>query len=147
MKRIKLGSVIITLLFIATFSNLNSQTQHWDIPFPETVFVPCADDGNGEFLTGDLTIYFVLSKTGIIAHPHGGYLIGSVTGDKYRAAGSETTRWSPVKENGAEIFTIVQRRRFVSKEANLLIKTSLHVITYPDGEVKVTMDNSEVICK
>lgn len=136
------------MLFIGSISQLYAQAAHWELPVYFSLLAPCANDGNGEFLEGTLVIYFTWNNNGgVLTHPRGDYLTGSETGIKYRAVGVEILRVNSSKENGSTIQTYIERKHFVGKGTHLYLKSTYHHVIKPDGEMKVTLDKSEIICK
>jgi hypothetical protein len=148
MKKLKFSYMIIAILFIASFSQLNAQAVHWETPVPFSIFVPCANDGLGELIEGTLLIHFTWDNNGgVLTHPHGEYLIGATTGIKYRAVGVQLNRTNASNENGTTTHTYIDRRHFVGKGTQFYLKTTYHHVNNSDGEKKITKDKSEVICK
>lgn len=148
MKKLRFSYVIIAILFIAGFSQLNAQAVHFSFPVDFSIPVPCANDGAGELIEGTLLIHFTVNNNGgVLSHPHGEYLVGATTGIKYRAVGVDLTRVNASTENGSTTKTIIVRRHFVGKGTHFYLKGTYHHVINSDGEQKITKDKFEIICK
>ena len=119
-----------------------------------TVFVPCANDGVGEFvaLTGSLHDVLHGTEDGAggfhvraLENPQGVSGTGLSTGDKYRGTGvtqSNFTAKASVPETFVDNFRIIGQGSGV----NLLLHENFHVTVNPDGQLTASHDNFSVTC-
>jgi len=146
MKKIKYGLLFIAMLTIASFSQLNAQAERYIFPHDINEWVECANDGNGEFVVGEVKLMAVVNSKGYVLHTMGGYAVGDVTGTKYRVVWAENER-EDFDEVGATPYTWVSRYRLVGKGTHLYLKDTYHMVETPGGELKVTIDKTELTCK
>ena len=145
MKTLRISFLIIAMMLIAGVSNLNAQAERQVIDFYVGNPVECANDGLGEFVEGWISVLIVTNKNGYVAHPQGGYAVGSETGIKYQAVGATISRMN--SGPGASTNTWVNRYHLVGKGTHFYVKATYHSVTLPNGDLKVTLDKSEFICK
>lgn len=126
------------------------------IPFDGfTVFVECADGGNGEevVFTGDLHVLLAVTldaNGGFHAkehfQPQGLTGIGQSTGDKYQATGVTQDTF-----NGkvGSTFTYVNNFRIIGQGPgnNYLVHETFHVTVNANGTTTVVHDNLTIDCK
>ena len=139
--------MIFALMLIAGFSQLNAQATQIHVSQFISIFVECANDGQGEIIEGTLDVHVVIDNNGgYIAYPQGQYLTGLETGIKYRAVGATIERFDNNPEKGAITYSFINRFHFVGKGTHWYLKGTFHYVETPSGVV-VDRGSSEVICK
>ena len=145
MKTSKLIAVLILFAgFAANYAHAQSTSTKY-IDRPWSVFIPCAGE-SGEWAVGTLTLHVVatFNKKGnlqkIHDQPMGGELVGQVTGKIYRPTGV-------TQNKGIEPFSYIDLYHMVGPGVQFFVKEVYHYVILPDGELKLVVDKSEVICK
>lgn len=126
-----------------------------EVPF--AVFVPCANDGAGEVVSGTIVLHSltVVTTTGnnifvkMLNQPQGGDLTGSVTGDKYQPTGVTQDQFKASLQNGQFEETFVNNFRIIGQGPgnNFLVHDTFHITANADGDVTIVHDNFSVDCK
>jgi hypothetical protein len=139
---------IAVLIFWAGFTSNYAHAQSTstkDIDRPWSVFIPCAGE-SGEWAVGTLTLHVVATsnKKGNLEklhdQPMGGELVGQVTGNIYRPTGV-------TQNKGLEPYSYVNIYHMVGPGIQYFVKEVNLYVILPDGEWKLVVDKSEVICK
>ena len=159
---IKVACMLIATVFIAlAWSNLLAQANVVTInerySETRTVWVPCANDGEGEWVRISGTMHYLLTITfdaleGFHAkghtQPQGMSGIGLTTGDKYRATG--VTQWQETGRSlrGCE-YSVINRFMMIGQGPgnNFRVRETFHFTMNANGEVTARVDNFEVDCK
>ncbi len=145
MKIIKFLSVILMVCAFIIPKESNAQAtsvmeeMYWE------AWIPCANDGWGEYATGTLRLHSVDGKVFYQSQAAGGELVGEVTGTVYRPTG-KTSDVSISFENGTPVYTYVNIYHFVGAGIQFYVHNVWHEI-YVNGEWKVVVDKWETWCK
>ena len=125
------------------------------IPF--SVFVPCANGGAGEWVSGTIVLHTLISETlngnnfsvKFQFQPQGGDLVGETTGDKYRPTGVTHGNFKGSFQNGQYTDTFVNNFRIIGPgpENNYLVHDVVHFTINANGEVTVSHSINSVECK
>ena len=125
------------------------------IPFG--VFVPCANGGAGEFVSGSLELHTLVTSTvngnnvsgKYHYQPQGSDLVGLTTGDTYQATGVTQGTFKGSLQNGQFNDTFVNNFRIIGQGPgnNFLAHQNTHVAVNANGDVTVTHDNLSIECK
>ena len=98
-------------------------------------FVPCANGGAGELLTGTIDAHILETSTSADFQAHGS-LVGSVTGDTYRLNANEHSTYVTSASDHASL-TYVNRYRLIGPGPgnNLVVKETAHITRSGDDYV------------
>ena len=132
--------------------------QNFAFPVTIVAFVPCANDGVGEFIqvTGNLHLltHTVVNQSGITEklhfQPQGIAGTGVDSGDKYQATGVTQQITHTSSDPGAVlIFSFVNNFRMIGQGSrnNLLVHQTVHMTTNARGVQTASVDNSSVTCR
>lgn len=123
---------------------------------PFDVFVPCANGGAGEDVSGTIDLHilmtFTINDNNVSGKFHdqlqGSDLVGSVTGDVYQATGVAQQNFSASLTNGQFNFTFVGNFRIIGQGPgnNFLMHEVAHTTINANGDVTVTFDNFTIDC-
>jgi hypothetical protein len=118
-------------------------------------FVPCANGGTGELLTGTIDVR-TLSASTVNANDESwhfdfeahGALTGATTGDTYRVAAVEHGTYTQSLGDDHSTLTYVNRYRLVGpgQGNNLVVRETAHVTIDADENVTVQHDDFGVVC-
>ncbi len=118
-------------------------------------FVPCANGGAGEILSGTIEVHNLITSTVNANHisdqfqfqPHGS-MVGAITGDTYRVTGVTRGTSSENLQNDHYTLTYVNTFQLIGPGPgnNLLVHETAH-ITRNGDEVIVQHDNLSIDCK
>jgi hypothetical protein len=125
------------------------------IPVNIQLFVPCANNGQGEIvvLSGNLHVVFQLAfdnRGGVLvkteSNPQGVSGVGQSTGNKYQGTG--VTEQTTTAKVGFQA-TAVNNFRIIGQGTgnNLILHLNFHFTVNPNGTVTVFADNFSVQCK
>lgn len=115
-------------------------------------FIPCANGGAGEMVSGDLLTHAIIhtNKDGIVTkmqfHPQGGVLIGQTTGTRFQANGLTNF----IMDNPAGTFTdtFVNRYHLVGMGGvQFKVFETIHVTVNANGDVTADVNNFTFECK
>ena len=119
-------------------------------------FVPCANNGAGEIIAGTIELHVLVTSTvngnnvsGFYHYqPAGSDLVGSVTGDAYRATGVTQSSFHGSLENGLYTTTYVNNFRLIGPGPgnNYLVHETFHLTINAKGDVTVDHDLFSVDC-
>jgi hypothetical protein len=125
------------------------------IPF--SVFVPCANGGAGENVSGTINLHILTTSTvngnnvsgKFHYQPQSSSLVGDVTGDAYQATGVTQENFKSSLTNGQANFTFVNNFRIIGQGPgnNFLVHEVTHLTVNANGDTTVTFDNFSVDCK
>jgi hypothetical protein len=117
-------------------------------------FVPCANGGAGELLTGTIDVHNVITSTtngNVDAwqfqfQPHGS-LVGSITGDTYQLTGVTRGTYTESLRSGEYTLSYVNRYQLIGPGAgnNLVVREVAH-LTEDGDDVVVEHDDFSVEC-
>ena len=153
---------ILALLAIATAGMAVSvSAAQAEVVTNETVsyawsgFVPCANGGTGELLTGTIDVHNLITSTvnGNVDtwrfqfQPHGS-LVGSITGDTYELTGVTRGTYNDIVHSGEYTLTYVSSYQLIGPgpENNLNVREVAHVTSDGD-DVIVRHDDFSIECK
>ena len=118
-------------------------------------FVPCANDGAGEILSGTIDVHNLITSTVNANHasdqfmfqPHGS-MVGAITGDTYRVTGITRGTSTENLQNGQATLTYVNTFQLIGPGPanNLLVHETAH-ITRNGDDVIVQHDSLSIECK
>ena len=118
-------------------------------------YVPCANGGAGELLTGTIDVHDLASETvngnqeaWQFTFERRGELVGQATGDTYRLAGVEHGAYTQSLGSEHSTLTYVNRYRLVGPGPgnNLVVRETAHVTIDADENVVVQHDDFAVGC-
>jgi hypothetical protein len=122
-----------------------------------SVFVPCANGGAGENVSGTIDLHILTTATvngnnvSGKSHfqPQGSSLLGEVTGDTYQATGVTQETFKGSLQNGQFTDTFVNNFRIIGHGPgnNFLVHEVTHITINANGDVTVTFDNFSADCK
>jgi hypothetical protein len=127
--------------------------QHLSIAYAG--YVPCANGGSGELLTGTIEVHDLASETVNGNHAawqflfeRRGELVGSITGDTYRLAGVEHGAYTQSLGSEHSTLTYVNRYRLVGPGPgnNLIVRETAHITLDAGENVVVQRDDFTVDC-
>jgi len=127
--------------------------QHLSIAYAG--YVPCANGGSGELLTGTIEVHNLASETVNGNHAawqflfeRRGELVGSITGDTYRLAGVEHGAYTQSLGSEHSTLTYVNRYRLVGPGPgnNLIVRETAHITLDAGENVVVQRDDFTVDC-
>jgi hypothetical protein len=125
-------------------------------PFAVSVFIPCANQGNGELVdfTGSLhqTLSITVNGNNVNIHeasnPQGAKGVGEITGDVWQANGVTFQDLNASVSGFPFEATFVNNIRLINgKEGSVLTHQNIHVTVNANGTATVFQDNSSFICK
>jgi hypothetical protein len=124
---------------------------------PFSVFIPCANGGAGETVSGTIDLHTLFTATvngnnvSMKEHfqPQGSSLVGETTGDAYQATGVTQDHSKSSLQNGQSTFTFVNNFRIIGQGPgnNFLIHEVTHVTVNANGDITATFDNPSLDCK
>lgn len=118
-------------------------------------YVPCANGGAGELLTGTIDLHNQVSETLNGNHnawhftfERHGELVGRITGDTYRLAGVEHGAYTQSLDNDHSTLTYVNRYRLVGPGSgnDLIVRESAHITLDAGENVVVQRHDFTVDC-
>jgi len=118
-------------------------------------FVPCANGGAGEYLTGRIDAHNLITSTvnGNVDtwqfqfQPHGS-LVGTITGDTYQLTGVTRGTYNEGLQSGESTLTYVNSYQLIGPGPgnNLLVREIAH-LTIDGDDVVVQHDDFSIECK
>jgi hypothetical protein len=147
---------LTTIGILATVTAAQAQvTTNEQVPLAFAGFVPCANGGAGEILSGTIDVHNLITSTVNANHvsdqfqsqPHGA-MVGAITGDVYRVAGVTQGTSTENLQNGQYTLTYVNTFQLIGPGPgnNLLVHEIAH-ITRNGDDVIVQHDNLSIDCK
>ena len=127
--------------------------EHASIPYAG--YVPCANGGAGELLTGTIDVHNLVSETVNGNHDawqftfeRHGELVGRITGDTYRFTGVEHGAYTQSLDSDHSTLTYVNRYRLVGPGAgnDLIVRETAHITLDAGENVVVQRDDFTVDC-
>ncbi len=133
----------------------STQITNITTPYSETIFVPCAMGGAGEFVTLSGTLHTVFRIT---IDANGGFHartlsqlqqvsgVGLTTGDKYRGTGVIQDSFTG---KVGEVFTLVTSFQVIGQGAdnNFIVRHLVHLTVNANGTVTSSVNRPSVDCK
>jgi hypothetical protein len=120
-------------------------------------FVPCANAGAGEVISGELRLHTLITSTfngnkisgKYHFQPQGSSLVGAITGDAYQPRGVTQGTFNGSSQNGLYTLTDINNFRLIGPGPgnNLLIHENFHITISANGDMTVTHDNLSIDCK
>ena len=130
-------------------------TTNEQLSFAYAGYVPCANGGAGELLTGTIDVHDLASETvngndvaWRFTFERHGELVGQVTGDTYRLADVEHGAYTQSLGTDHATLTYVNRYRLVGPGPgnNLVVRETAHVTIDADENAVVQRDDFAVDC-
>ena len=118
-------------------------------------YVPCANGGSGELLTGTIDVHNVASETVSgdqaawqFLFERRGELVGQISGDVYRLNGVEHGAYTQSLDSDHSTLTYVNRYRLVGPGSgnNLSVRETAHITLDADENVVVQRDDFTIDC-
>jgi hypothetical protein len=129
-------------------------TTNEQVPLAFAGFVPCANGGAGEILSGTIEVHNLITSTvndnntsdRFQFQPHG-TMVGAITGDVYRVTGVTQDTSAESLQNGHYTLTYVNNFRLIGPGPgnNLLVHETAH-LTIDGDDVIVQHDNLSIEC-
>ena len=157
-RTIKRMLVLLALGTIGLVASVNAAQA--EVTTNETVslafagFVPCANGGAGEILSGTIDVHNLITSTVNGNHvsdkfqfqPHG-TMVGAITGDVYRVTGVTQVMSTESLQNEHSTLTYVNNFRLIGPGPanNLLVHETAH-LTMDGDDVTVQHDNLSIDC-
>lgn len=153
---------ILVLLTLAVAGILTSVTaaqakvvSNDTVSYAYAGFVPCANGGAGEYVTGTIDAHNLITST-VNANvdtwqfqfqPHGS-LVGRITGDTYQLTGVSRGTYTESLQNDHRTLTYVNSYQLIGQgpDNNLVVREIAHV-TINGDEAVVDRDDWSVECK
>jgi hypothetical protein len=118
-------------------------------------FVPCANGGAGENLSGSLEVHNLVASTvngnntswQFLFQPQGGSMVGAITRDRYRVTGVTHGTYHESLDSDHYTLTYVNRFQLIGPGSgnNLHVRENAHV-TINGNDVVVEHDNLTIDC-
>lgn len=124
------------------------------VPFEETLFVPCANDGAGEDVIITGTTHFVYQ---MVWNDNGFHLVyhdnsqgisgtGLISGEKFSGSdgtqGTVSASWVDNKWTG----TTIEQMKINGNKTRYTVRYKHHLVVTPDGKVTVSSNEKTVDC-
>lgn len=147
---------LATIGVVATVTTAQAEvTVNEQVPLAFAGFVPCANGGVGEILSGTIEVHNLITSTVNDNHtsdrfqfqPHG-TMVGAITGDVYRVAGVTQGTSAESLQNGHYTLTYVNEFRLIGPGPgnNLLVHETAHM-TVDGDDVVVQHDTLSIDCR
>ena len=131
--------------------------QNFAFPVTIVAFVPCANDGAGEFIqvTGNLHVltHTIVNQSGITEklhfQPQGIAGTGLDSGDKYQATGVTQQITHTSSDPGVLIISFVNNFRLIGQGPgnNFLVHETVHITANARGVQTASVDNLKLSCR
>ena len=156
---LKLTLVLVGALLTMAVASAQAAvtTNDKTVTFALDEFVPCANGGVGEVVSGEVLLHALITATvnnnqtsgKFHFQPQGGTAIGETSGDTYHATGVTQDSFSGSLQNGKFTETFVNNFRLigVGPRNNLLLHTTAHITVNASGETTVEFDKSTEECR
>lgn len=152
---------ILILLAIATAGMAASVTaaeaavvSNETVSYAYSGFVPCANGGTGELLTGTIDVHNLITSTvngnvdsGQFQFQPQGSLVGTITGDTYQLTGVTRGTYSESRQSGESTLTYVNSYQLIGPGSgnNLQVREIAH-LTLDGDDVVVQHDDLSIEC-
>lgn len=153
---------VLVLLALSTMGVLGSVTaaqaevvSNTTVSYAYAGFVPCANGGAGELMTGTIDAHNLVTSTvndnvdvWQFASELRGSLVGRVTGDTYRLTGVTRGTYTESLQGDVSTSTYVNRYRLIGPGAgnDLVVRETAHV-TRDGDDVVVRHDDFDIECR
>ena len=147
-----IGAIVVGVS-VAQAAVTTNDTQ--TIPWAD--FVPCANGGAGEAISGELRLHTLITSTvngnrisgKYHFQPQGGSLVGAITGDIYQPTGVTQGTFNGSLQNGLYTQTDVNNYRLIGSGPgnNLILHETFHITINANGETTVSHDKLIADCK
>lgn len=153
---------VLVLLALSTMGVLGSVTaaqaevvSNTTVSYAYAGFVPCANGGAGELMTGTIDAHNLVTSTvndnvdvWQFASELRGSLVGRVTGDTYRLTGVTRGTYTESLQGDVSTSTYVNRYRLIGPGAgnDLVVRETAHV-TRSGDDVVVRHDDFDIECR
>jgi hypothetical protein len=155
MKRIPVLLAIATVAMAASVSAAQAEVvTNETVSYAYSGFVPCADGGAGELLSGTIDVHNLITSTvnGNVDswqfqfQPRGS-LVGRITGDTYQLTGVTRGTYNESLQSGEYVLTYVNNYQLIGPGPgnNLQVREVAHV-TIDGDEVVVRHDDFSIEC-
>ena len=131
-----------------------AQTTSYEFLLPFSQYIPCANGGAGEVVSGDITIHATEhhSKNGNLIkvhfNPRAGIIKGEITGDIFRATGVESWNLTFNKNNPNHAHQYRARIHIVGKGGTQFkLYILFHHTFNANGELTTEFENVNIDCK
>ena len=156
MKRILVLLAIATVAMAASVTAAQAQVvTNETVSYAYSGFVPCANGGAGELVTGRIDVHNLITSTvnGNVDtwqfqfQPHGS-LVGRMTGDTYQLTGVTRGTYTDSLQSGEYVLTYVNSYQLIGPGSgnNLLVREIAH-LTIDGDDVVVQHDDFNIECK
>jgi len=156
MKRILVLLAVSAMGILASVTAAQAEVVTNDtVSYAYAGFVPCANGGAGELMTGTVDAHDLVTSTvndnvdaWQFAFELRGSLVGTVTGDTYRLAGVTRGTYVDSLQSGRYTATYVSRYRLIGPGTgnNLVVSETAHV-TRDGDDVVVDHDDFRIECR
>lgn len=152
---------ILILLAIATAGMAASVTaaeaavvSNETVSYAYSGFVPCANGGTGELLTGTIDVHNLITSTvngnvdsGQFQFQPQGSLVGTITGDTYQLTGVTRGTYNESRQSGESTLTYVNSYQLIGPGSgnNLQVREIAH-LTLDGDDVVVQHDDFSIEC-
>jgi len=124
------------------------------VPFEETVFIPCANDGAGEEVSITGTTNFVYQMNwndrgfNLVYHENSRHITGTGSSSGETFVGSEGTNGTVMGAwtNNQWIGTTIQQMKLIGRNTSYIVRYKYHLVVTPDGVVTVNMKEQTIDC-
>lgn len=148
-KILVLFAALMLIAFMPEVSHAQATSEMNDLGW--STYIPCANDGMGEWAVGTLRLHTVIvfNKDSTIKkihdQPAGGELVGLETGTVYQPTGVTQRIWN---DNSAVNYTYVNVYHMVGQRGiQYRVKVLYHYTINANGELTAEIDKSESVCK
>jgi len=143
----------------ASISNQSSpaqvSTSLETVPFERTLFVPCANNGEGEEvqLTGEILIvdHVSFNEHGFTLTYHtnlqGLTGVGLTSGDNFTASGGSHGTISGAFENNQFAGGYIEQTRVIGQHSQFIVQYRFHVTVTSDGRITSGISDEKIICR
>lgn len=125
------------------------------IPVDKTVFVSCANNGNGEEvrITGTMNVISQLNTNGnrftltYHTNPTGVKAVGLTTGDQFTVSGGSQSTLSGSFTSNQYTTTLTEQFRLVGPTSTFIVRYQFQITIGADGEIIQNMSVDEADCR
>jgi hypothetical protein len=141
-------------LIPAISPNASNRTSTVAIPYENTIYVPCANGGEGEYvqLTGFYNLVYTISWTdhGFTMGYHSNYHqvkgVGLSSGERFIASGMGEGQTYGSWVSGHWLSVYHDRMNVISPATRFAVNNTYHVLATPDGDILINLREHEVEC-
>lgn len=157
MKRIFVLCAIVAGLVGVSAAQAAIVSNEKDVTFSLSLFVPCANGGAGETISGDVQLHVLITSTvngnrisgKFHFQPQGGGVVGETTGDFYHATGVTQGTFSGSLVNGQYSESFVNNFRLIGPGPgnNFLEHDMFHITINANGDTTVEFETESIDCR